>query len=41
MASVEKLAIPLNAALSIEKYTLPFAEADRAILKFTLLNTRK
>jgi len=36
MASVEKLAIPLNAALSIEKYTLPFAEADRAILKLMI-----
>jgi 16S rRNA (guanine527-N7)-methyltransferase len=36
IAAVEKLAMPLNAELSIEKYTLPFADADRAILKLSL-----
>jgi len=36
MASVEKLAMPMNAGLSIEKYTLPFADADRAMLKLMI-----
>lgn len=36
IAAVEKLAMPLNATLSIEKYSLPFIDADRAILKLSL-----
>jgi 16S rRNA (guanine527-N7)-methyltransferase len=35
IAAVEKLAIPLNVKLSIEKYILPFSDADRAILKLS------